>query len=242
MKKLLAFHNKQSIKDKYIKRVEAHVKADEIIKGRYWKNGKGCAVGCTIHGSSHDKYPKELGISWRIALVEDSLFERMPNEMAKKFPLEFLNAVQVGSDTELVFKKFIMWILGDRKTGLMYIVKDEKQKSFLKRVYDLYKKSLKEEINQSEWKKLADEAYSTYASTYTSASTSAYTYTSAYASTYAYAYAYVYNSASASAYTSAYAYAYAYNSIYASKEWQEKFDEYILLMKNKLIKLLKSAK
>ena len=32
MKKLLSFHGKQSIKDKYIKRVEAHQKADLIVK------------------------------------------------------------------------------------------------------------------------------------------------------------------------------------------------------------------
>ena len=43
MNKLLAFHNDQKIKDKYIARVKAHQEADEIIKGKYWKNGKGCA-------------------------------------------------------------------------------------------------------------------------------------------------------------------------------------------------------
>jgi hypothetical protein len=45
---LIAFHNDQKIKDKYLARVEAHRKADEIIKGKYWENGKGCAVGCTL--------------------------------------------------------------------------------------------------------------------------------------------------------------------------------------------------
>jgi hypothetical protein len=43
MKKLIAFHGSQEIKDKYIARVKAHQEADQIIKGQYWENGKGCA-------------------------------------------------------------------------------------------------------------------------------------------------------------------------------------------------------
>lgn len=45
-----AFHNDKKIKAKYLARVKAHIKAGEVIKGKYWENGKGCAVGCTIHG------------------------------------------------------------------------------------------------------------------------------------------------------------------------------------------------
>lgn len=37
-----AFHNKQKIKDLYLKRLKDHYDADEIIKGTYWENGKGC--------------------------------------------------------------------------------------------------------------------------------------------------------------------------------------------------------
>ena len=51
-----AFHNDPSIKEKYLTRVQAHYKADEIIQGKYWENGKGCAVGCTIHSSDHKNY------------------------------------------------------------------------------------------------------------------------------------------------------------------------------------------
>ncbi len=46
---LRAFHNNPKVKSKYLARVKAHEKADEIIKGTYWQGGKGCAVGCTIH-------------------------------------------------------------------------------------------------------------------------------------------------------------------------------------------------
>lgn len=98
MKEMRAFHGDASVKDKYVKRVEAHAKADEIIRGKYWEDGKGCAVGCTIEGKEHRRYETELGIPEAIAHVEDYLFERMPNEDAMTFPLRFLEAIPVGAD------------------------------------------------------------------------------------------------------------------------------------------------
>lgn len=42
---MIAFLNDIEIKTKYLDRVKAHAKADEIVKGQYWQEGKGCAVG-----------------------------------------------------------------------------------------------------------------------------------------------------------------------------------------------------
>ena len=44
MNKLLSFHNDPKIKEKYLERVKAHQEADQIIKGLYWEDGKGCAM------------------------------------------------------------------------------------------------------------------------------------------------------------------------------------------------------
>ena len=75
--KMLAFHGQAKVKAKYLARVHAHRQADEIVKGKYWSEGKGCAVGCTIHGSDHGRYETELGIPRSIAHIQDRLFERM---------------------------------------------------------------------------------------------------------------------------------------------------------------------
>lgn len=75
MTTLIAFHGKKEIKDKYVAKLLAHEKADEIKKGYYWENGKGCAVGCTIEGSDHSKYETELGLPEWLARLEDTIFE-----------------------------------------------------------------------------------------------------------------------------------------------------------------------
>jgi hypothetical protein len=106
-----AFHGDENIKKIYLERVMAHQKADEIEKGYYWENGKGCAVGCTIHSSDDSKYEMELGIPVWLAKLEDRLFEKMSNESSKKWPFSFLEAINTGSDLEKVKAPFLIFVL-----------------------------------------------------------------------------------------------------------------------------------
>ena len=126
-----AFLGKQEIKDKYIERVSAHYKADEIIQGVYWENGKGCAVGCTMESNEnvHEQMEIKLGIPKELAYLEDSIFEGLSNGEAKKFPLQFLKAIPVGADLSLVTSKFMVWQFKDKKLGLKNIdeVKEDKE-------------------------------------------------------------------------------------------------------------------
>src|SRR5260370_1955249 len=89
------FKNDPMIKEKYLYRLRAHAAADEIIQGTYWEDGKGCAVGCTIHGEDHYAYEQEICPAW-LAFLEDDLFEAMDNEDAKAWPLRFMQAIPVG--------------------------------------------------------------------------------------------------------------------------------------------------
>lgn len=148
MKKLKAFHGDKKIKAKYIARVKAHQKADEIIKGRYWTGGKGCAVGCTIEGNEHLRYETELGIPQILAHLEDGLFEEMLNKDAMKFPLRFLEAIPVGADLSKVFTKLVIWEWEDKKHGLKNIneiKKDVELYDCCERVVMLYKRVLNDE-------------------------------------------------------------------------------------------------
>src|ERR1700733_4087942 len=108
---LIAYHGKSEIKAKYLARVEAHAAADEIIHGRYWENGKGCAVGCTVHSDSHRAFETEIGIPLILARLEDTLFEEQRNGDAKTFPARFLAAIKPGADLSRVSWIFLHWLL-----------------------------------------------------------------------------------------------------------------------------------
>src|SRR5580693_8962583 len=108
-----AFHNEEKTKQTYLARVRAHREADEIIKGRYWENGKGCAVGCTVHSSNHAAYEQMFGIPQTLARLEDRIFEGLPNEDAKAWPVSFMSAIEPGADLSRVHWQFLHWVLTD---------------------------------------------------------------------------------------------------------------------------------
>ena len=114
---MLSFHSDPSIKSTYLARVAGHADADEIVKGRYWENGKGCAVGCTIHGEAHESFERELGIPRMLAWLEDVIFEGLPNRLAKTWPERFLSSIVPGRDLSPVGWQFLHWLLTESELG-----------------------------------------------------------------------------------------------------------------------------
>lgn len=136
---MLAFHNDKKIKATYLKRIRNHAKADEIIKGRYWENGKGCAVGCTIHSSQHASYETELGIPAKLAHLEDVVFENLTNGDAKAWPERFLKAIPVGADLQWVWADFAAWMMDDAEWGIAHKTEDAELKCLMLEVAQRYR-------------------------------------------------------------------------------------------------------
>ena len=150
-----AFHNDSLIKEKYITRVQEHYQADEIIQGKYWENGKGCAVGCTIHSYIHNKYESELGIPENIAHLQDLIFESLPNKLAKQFPLEFLSSIKVGADLKNVKNLFTIWVLTDSKYG---VIKYADNKKIVQDIADAFSRDMVTPVSVEEWEELRKNA------------------------------------------------------------------------------------
>ncbi len=114
---MLAYHNDQAIKAEILAQLQAHYHADQLIKGLYWENGKGCAVGCTVHSSNHADYEPRFGIPQMLARLEDYVFEGLPHEKAKEWPIRFMSAIVPGRDLSRVGWQFMHWILTDNKVN-----------------------------------------------------------------------------------------------------------------------------
>ena len=216
-----AFHNDPLLKEKYLTRVQAHYDADQIIKGEYWQNGKGCAVGCTIHSNYHAKYESELGIPEDIAHLQDTIFEGLPNKLAKEFPLQFLSAISVGADLKNVSNLFTIWVLTDSKYGVLQYAEDKK---IVQDIADAIAKDMVTPVSAEKWEKLRKNATNElYSSSYYAAAS--YTaYTAAADSTY---YSYAYSAAHAT---------YSASSSSSSSK-----SEYYIAALKKLIELLKNS-
>ena len=146
-----AFHNDPLVKEYYFNRLNEHYQADEIIKGQYWENGKGCAVGCTVHSSNHKNYELELGIPKNIAHLQDSIFEKLPNELAKEFPLQFLSAIKVGADLKNVRNLFMIWLLTDQKYGVIQYADNKK---IVQDIADAFSRDMVTPVSVEEWEEL----------------------------------------------------------------------------------------
>ncbi len=155
---MLAYHGDPRIKEKYLARVVAHRKADELVKGRYWENGKGCAVGCTIHGSSHAAYETELGIPRVLARLEDVMFERMENVKSKMWPERFLQAIAPGADLSLVWPRFAVWTLIDPVDGVIRFSEKRKTTIAIESVAALWQRAIDGESVESLQKDFATAA------------------------------------------------------------------------------------
>jgi hypothetical protein len=114
---LTAYLDNPQIKTDILAQLEAHRQADQIIKGRYWENGKGCAVGCTIHSGDHAEYERCFGIPQMLARLEDTIFEGLPNRKAKDWPVRFMSAIRPGADLSRVGWQFLHWLLTDEKVN-----------------------------------------------------------------------------------------------------------------------------
>jgi hypothetical protein len=148
MKTIKAFHGDPEIKAKYLARVRAHRAADELIHGTYWVDGKGCAVGCTVHSSSHVAYETELGIPIILARLEDGIFEGLPNEDSMMWPEAFLDAIPVGADLSMVWPKFALWLLGDPADGVVRFATDDTRPA-IELVIGLYRDWVKSGVHPS---------------------------------------------------------------------------------------------
>ncbi len=116
---MLAYHNDPKLKQTLLAQLQAHYDADEIVKGIYWQHGKGCAVGCILHSDDHSLFPTRLGIPEAIAYLIDVVFEGLPNQNAKEWPLKVMSAIPVGADLFDVTRQFLLRILSDEEKGCL---------------------------------------------------------------------------------------------------------------------------
>jgi hypothetical protein len=172
---MLAFYDDPTIKTNILNGLAVHRAADEIVQGKYWKDGKGCALGCTLESirlmrgydviqhDSHATAEKETGIPRILFRLEDRIFEGLPNEIAKDWPERFTSAIRPGADLAMIWPRFALWILTEELP--QYVTKRPKAAAAIADVAALYKEWCDSCKNPDaeRWLKARKNAYATYA-------------------------------------------------------------------------------
>jgi len=127
MKTLEAYSNSTTIKNRYVKQMQAHIKADDLIRGQYVQSTnnhwQGCAVSCILNDRKTDKndvkyahgqfetepiqFPEWLG------MLIDHLHEYTSSiEFSQKFNVRLLKAIPPGfKNWQQVQWKFLRFVL-----------------------------------------------------------------------------------------------------------------------------------
>jgi hypothetical protein len=142
----VAFHGNPAVKAFYLERLRSHVHKDEVVQGvAEWHGGKGGVIGCTVHSNDRSRYETDLGIPTEVASLEEIIFQRMPAEEAKRFALDFLEAVPVGADLSFVWPAIARWLLIDPKRGILRFAETPETRAAILLVADLYARVLRRE-------------------------------------------------------------------------------------------------
>jgi hypothetical protein len=111
---MLAYRSDPAIKSAILADLDRHRIANAFVQSYgYWENGRGCAVGCTIHSDDHLEYEFRFGIPAILARLEDCIFEGLPIDLARQWPMRFMDAIIPGADLSLVGWQFLHWLLTD---------------------------------------------------------------------------------------------------------------------------------
>ena len=81
---MFAFTDTPVTKQQLLDQLRAHAAADQIVKGTYWENGKGCAVGCSVHCGDHAQYETRFGIPRMLARIVKAAGYRVSKPAPKK--------------------------------------------------------------------------------------------------------------------------------------------------------------
>ena len=115
-----AFTNTQVSKEQLLKNIRKHKEAEAFQKGNYWdeEGETGCSIGCSIHDfepgmeSNHAAYEGLFGIPAELAVLEDSLFERMErDENLGRWPEEFISSIPEGADLDRAAGRWLLKLL-----------------------------------------------------------------------------------------------------------------------------------
>jgi hypothetical protein len=125
-----AFYNDPTLKAEAIAEMQAHIDTRQLVKGRYWRNGKGSFIGCAVKnegviGAWHMTFQEKYNIGKHLAELFDILFEGLPNKRAMRWPIEVYNAIQVGADVSKVSDEFLYWLLSAADSPLAFSFKDD---------------------------------------------------------------------------------------------------------------------
>ena len=149
---MLTFNNDLELKKELIEILKHHRELDAYIQGQWLDvdsgkiegNGfRGCFYGCTMQTAEEPilKFSEKYFIDLGIVSISEKIFEGLPINQAKLFPLDLIEAIPVGLDLNIVKSKWNVVLLTDQ---LRFVGEGSEQEKAIKQVISLFDKPFNE--------------------------------------------------------------------------------------------------
>ena len=141
----LSFKNDPTIKESLIQRMDKHIELDELVQKATGQDGKGCTVWCALNngdlkaGYNHEAFESVLGLPEWLARLHDTIYEGLEVKDSKWFSKEWVRAVPVGVNLDIIKWKFCAFILKENIERVLLLDIKEKLK---KQIVDAIKQCL----------------------------------------------------------------------------------------------------
>jgi len=158
------FKNKTT-KKRFVTEAKKHRKADRFIQGT-WLNGyvgdymSGCFFGCMTQTDNNtlNEASKVMHLPLWLVHVSEKIFEGLDEKQSIDFPVQLLQAVPVGMDSDKSWKAFMYRLLMDKEQGqITFTEKDSDQYKSVEQCANLF---LMDDIDELAARSAASAAWS----------------------------------------------------------------------------------
>jgi hypothetical protein len=157
-----AYHNNPELKEKSVASMREHRRLDTLQAQATGKNGKGCAVWCILGEYAHDQGPVKVGFAPQFLHLIDAGFEGLAKhgngQEHGDFAINILEAVPVGADTDLIWRRWMYWLLSAADSPLHESDQGPRAKAAIAGVAALYKEWLDTGVKPASERWEAEEA------------------------------------------------------------------------------------
>lgn len=91
----------------------------ELLFHEDWEEDRGTVMGCISESNDRETFSNMYGFPEPLTVIQDHIFQFLSEKKARKFAVDFLEAIPVGVDLNYVWKKYFIWLLIDVNSSVM---------------------------------------------------------------------------------------------------------------------------
>jgi hypothetical protein len=173
-----AYNDDADLKRTTLERVNAHIAARQIVPlVSFWDGTQGSVAACAVHDPDPRAFEAALDIPRGLVPIVDAIYRKTyswappdhpipvggldPGEvaLARRFPAEWLEAIEPGTDLSNAASQMILWVLSETRRANLALSSDSRVSDLLEQVASFHREDLSgREVRSQDWASVRNQA------------------------------------------------------------------------------------